>query len=287
MTIQRKEYHRPEDWLRAHQLLNRSDVHSIALITGPRPAALTDLEADALVDLQKLQINAIQKDQDGRRTHLGAMATLQALYESELLQDEAGGVLVKAAHVSATLGVRNLATVAGAIANPAGPPEVPLALMALDAVVVVQQTVGQTRQVGLHEWIAAGPEALQQGEVVVEVNFPSQPGAAGSIARVARTPRDLAIVAAAAVVEMENGVVRRAGLAVAGANPTPVRLLEVEKLLSGETVSDSLLDEAAAMAEKQSDPRGDYRGSDEYRRAMAGVLSRRALAAAYASASRA
>ncbi len=283
MTIRYKEYHRPEDWLRAHQLLNRSDVHSAALITGPRPAALADLEADALIDLQKLELDTIQIGKDDR-IHLGAMATLQTLYESDLLQTEAGGILAEAAHVSATLGLRNLATVAGVIAIPDGPQEVALALMALDAVVVAQQTEGQTRHVPLHEWIAAGPKAIKRGEVIIEVNFPSRPGAAGSIARVGRTPRDLAIVAVAAVVELENGAVRRAGLAMAGASPLPVRLQDVEKLFTGKPVSGALLDEAAGMAEKQADPRGDYRGSNEYRRAMAAVLSRRVLAAASKSA---
>jgi len=286
MTLRKKEYYRPEDWLKAHQLLNRVDIHTAPLIIGPRPVALADLDADALVDLQKLQLDAIQKSQD-ERVHLGALATLQNLYQSDLLQSEAGGILVEAAHVSATLGVRNVATVAGALASPEGPPEVALALMALDAVVVAQQAEGETRHIPLHEWIEAGNKALKRGEVVVEVNFQSRPSAAGALARVGRTPRDLAIVAAAAVVELENGVIRRVGLSLAGANPIPVCLVEIEKWLAGRAVSEALLDEAAARAVLQANPVGDYRGSSEYRSAMAGVLARRALAAAIRSAGKA
>lgn len=278
MTVRSKEYHRPEDWSRAHQLLSRSEVHTVPLVVSPRPAALTDLEVDAFVDLQKLQLDAIQKSGDNR-IHLGGMATLQAVYESELLKAEAGGILSEAAHISATLGIRNLATVAGALTAPSGPPDVALALMALDAAVTVQKAEGQTRSLRLHEFIAAGQKALQRGEVLVEVSFASAPSFA-SLARVGRTPRDHAIVAAAAVVEVANGAVRRAGVALAGANPLPVRLLDVEKLLAGKALSAALLDQAAAMAEKQAAPQGDYRGSVEYRRAMAAVLVRRALAMA-------
>lgn len=278
MSVRSKEYHRPEDWSRAHQLLNRSEVHTAPLVVSPRPAALTDLEVDAFVDLQKLQLDTIQKGEDNR-VRLGGMVTLQAMYESELLKDEAGGLLSEAAYISATLGIRNLATVAGALTASGGPPDVVLVLMALDAVVTLQKGEGQTRSLPLHEFIAAGSKVLQRGEVLVEVSFASSPSS-GSLARVGRTPRDHAIAAAAAVIEAENGAVRRAGLALAGANPTPVRLLEVEKLLAGKKVTAELLDQAAAMAEKQAAPQGDFRGSVEYRRSMASVLVRRALAAA-------
>lgn len=279
MTVRKKEYHRPESWIKAHQLLNRPDVRSAPLLIGPRPAAPADLDVDALIDLQKLQLDLIQKGQDNR-IHLGALTTLQALYESELLKAEAGGILNEAARISATLGIRNLANIAGVIVHPDGPQDVILVLMALDAMVVIQQGEGQTRHVPLHEWIAAEKTAQKRSDIIIEVNFPSRPEAMGSLARVGRTPRDLAIVAAAAVMEVRDGVIRRTGLAVAGATPIPARLLKVEELLTGKPVSTAWLDEAAGMVEKQADPQGDYRGSVEYRRAMAGVLCRRALAAA-------
>lgn len=278
MTLRSKEYHRPEDWSRAHQLLNRSEVNTVPLVVSPRPAALTDLEVDAFVDLQKLQLDTIQKSVDNR-IHLGGMVTLQAIYESELLKAEAGGILPEAAHISATLGIRNLATVAGALTALVGPPDLALALMALDATVTVQKGEGQRRSLPVHEFVAAGARALQRGEVLLEVSFASSPSFS-ALARVGRTPRDHAIVAAVAVIEAENGAIRRAGLALAGANPLPVRLMDVEKLLAGKTASAALLDQAAAMAEKQAAPQDDYRGSAEYRRAMAAVLVRRALATA-------
>ncbi|MCC6147322.1 MAG: FAD binding domain-containing protein [Anaerolineaceae bacterium] len=279
MAVQQKEYHRPEDWPRAHQLLNRTDVHTAPFIINPRPKALTDFDVDAFVDLQKLGLDTIQRGNG--QVRLGAMTTLQTLYEADSLKDEAGGLLVEAAYISATLGLRNLASVGGAILDAGGPPDIPLALMALDAVVTVQQAEGQTRQAPLEEFIAAGGSALRRGEVLAAVSFVSAPDAFSALARVGRTPRDRAIVAAVAVLALESGAVRRAGVALAGANPIPLRLTNVEKMLAGQALSADLLDRAAAMAGEQADPQSDYRGSAEYRRAMAGVLTRRALAVAW------
>lgn len=271
-----KEFHRPENWSNAHQLLKRSDVNTIPLTVGPRPTALNDIDAEALVDLEKLQLSYIKASED-ERIHIGAMTTLQELYLSELLQEQANGILVEAAYFSATLGLRNLATLAGAITNPENPPDIALVLMALDAVVTVQKDEKQTRKVALAEWMKDCSQVLLPGEIIREVSFFPQTGTVASLVRINRTPRDRAIVAAAAVLEVEGEVCITARVALAGANPTPVRLPEVEALLTGKEVTSQLLDQAATGAEKQAKPVADYRGSVAYRKAMAAVLTKRVL----------
>ncbi len=275
-----KEFHRPENWSNAHQLLKRSDVTTIPLIVGPRPTALYDLDAEAFVDLEKLQLNYINVGED-ERVHIGAMTTLQDLYLSDLLKKQANGILVDAAYFSATLGLRNLATLAGAITNPDNPPDIALVLMALDAVVTVQKDEKQTRKVTITEWMKDCSQVLLPGEIIREVSFFPQTGSVGSLIRINRTPRDRAILATAAVLEVEGDVCKTARLALAGANLNPVRLPEVEGLLSGQKLTSHLLDQAAAAAEKQAKPVADYRGSVAYRKAMAGVLSKRALTQAF------
>ena len=278
-----KEFHRPEDWSKAHHLLSRTDVHTVPLTISPRPAALTDLNADAFVDLEKLQLNYIHQGEDGA-IHIGSMATLQDVYQSELIKSQARGVLTQAAYVSATLGIRNLASLAGAITNPENPPDVPLALIALGAVVTVKKDESQTRQVAMHEWMKDCAEVLLPGEVILEVSFPSQTSSSGALVRVSRTPRDKAIVAAVAVLHVEDGICTKAGVALAGANPTPMRLLAVEELLTGKSLGSDLLEKAAQQAENQARPVGDYRGSVVYRTAMASVLTKRALTQAMTAA---
>jgi carbon-monoxide dehydrogenase medium subunit len=98
-------------------------------------------------------------------------------------------------------------------------------------------------------------------------------------AHVARTPADDPIVAAVAVVEMDGSVVQQARVALTGVWPEAVRLAEAPSRLVGSPLDKSSIWEAAAAVEEEVAPTGDFRGSAEYRRAMAGVLTRRALEA--------
>jgi len=98
-------------------------------------------------------------------------------------------------------------------------------------------------------------------------------------AHVARTPSDDPIVAAFAVVEAEDGAVAAARIALTGVWSEPVRLAEAANGLVGEALSEEAIREVAAAVEKGVEPVEDYLGSEAYRRAMAGVLTRRALEA--------
>jgi carbon-monoxide dehydrogenase medium subunit len=102
-------------------------------------------------------------------------------------------------------------------------------------------------------------------------------GARAALAAVARTPSDSPIVLAAAALEVEGGRCGSARLALGGVAPTAVRLAEVEEMMAGQPLSEELIGAAAARVGDRLDPTGDFRGSVEYRRAMACVLSERAL----------
>ena len=96
-------------------------------------------------------------------------------------------------------------------------------------------------------------------------------------AHVARTLADEPIVAAIAVVEMDGDVVRQARVALTGVWPQIVRLAEASARLVGGPIDEERIQVVAAAVEEEVAPRGDFLGSKEYRRAMAGVLTRRAL----------
>jgi len=302
-----REYHRPADWTSASQLLRRADVRTAPLLLGPRPPLRPPAEIEAVVDLSRLELAYITESKDGV-LHLGALTSLQDLAESPRLKSLAHGVLSDAAHLSAHLGLRHVATVGGVLSAREGPPEVLLALLALDATVVVRsdhdaarevvevnvadlapQTVvldperGDPEPTQVREVPLAGfqPGALASGELIVEVKFnrlPSNVG--GALERVARAPRDEAILAAVAVVEAESGVCRRARLALAGAG-RPQRMTAAEHTLEGRPVNETWLQKAVEAVQAEVNPVSDFRGSADYRRAMAGVVARRVLEAAW------
>jgi CO/xanthine dehydrogenase FAD-binding subunit len=247
-----RDYHRPEDIAAAVELLARTDVRSAPLVIGPRPPAEPFKGVEAVVDLSHLNLAYIKEERGAIR--VGAMTPLQELVDSPLIQSLADGILAEAALISAHLGLRNLATLQGAL-RPDSPPEVQMALLALESTPITND------------------------DVLVEMRLARQSGAHGALERLARTPRDVAIVAACAVVEVDGGVCRRARVAVAC--PEPRRLEPVEKLLTGQALTPERLQSAGEAAMAEVNPASDFRASADYRREMAGLLVRRALAEAW------
>ena len=98
---------------------------------------------------------------------------------------------------------------------------------------------------------------------------------------VARTPSDRPIVVAVAMLSFSYGTCRQARLALGGVAPHPIRLTEVESMLSDQLLTPELIAAAGQRAAELVQPAEDFRGSVAYRKAMAAVLSERALREAW------
>jgi CO/xanthine dehydrogenase FAD-binding subunit len=218
---------------------------------------------DAVVDLTDLGLSFIELEgQPGDGwLRLGATTTLEQIAHSPACRQLAGGILAEAAQREAPINQRNQATLAGTVLGAPSQSELLLALLALDARAVVD--AGQPRTLALTELLADLPGQLGSG-LVTEIKLPWPAETAhGSLARVARTPTDQPIVAAAALADGDS---RRLALGGVTANALLLRLgteAELESALS------AALDGVAVLS--------DWQGSDEYRRAMALALGRRAL----------
>ncbi len=99
-----------------------------------------------------------------------------------------------------------------------------------------------------------------------------------SVHIVARTPSDKPIVSVIASARIENQVAREVRIALGGVGETALRANAAEKILENQALNDALIENAVgAMHESPLHPRGDFRGSAEYRKEMAIVLTRRAV----------
>lgn len=148
------------------------------------------------------------------------------------------------------------------------------ALLALGAAVTVEGRDGLA-EISL--------DALVRGEAKGEIGALHIPVAAATgrwgEAHVARTPADEPVVAAFAVVEMRGDTVHAARVALTGVWSRAVRLAQAPGALVGGMLTAGRIGEVVASIENEVEPQGDYRGSAAYRRAMAGVSTRRALEA--------
>ena len=97
------------------------------------------------------------------------------------------------------------------------------------------------------------------------------------LAQVARTPVDDPIVFAIAVVQMNGGEVMQAKTALTGVWQSSLGEAKAVAALVGAALTKEAIAEVAAKVAEEVTPKANYLGSVEYRRAMAAVLTRKAL----------
>jgi carbon-monoxide dehydrogenase medium subunit len=241
------------------------------------------LMPDCLISLQKLpgldQIRA-----ENGEIRLGALTTHRAVERSAAVRSRIPALAETYAHV-ATIRIRNVATVGGALAHADPNQDPPVILMALDAQVRLRSTA-QSRQVPIGEFFADYYETVRQpDELVTEVVIPVPKPHSGSVylKYLPRTADDYATVGVAATVTVDpaTSTCVESRIAMGSVAPTPVRAHEAETLVRGGRLTSELAREAGALAQQVTDPISDARGSAEYKRAMAGVFVRRALEQAW------
>jgi carbon-monoxide dehydrogenase medium subunit len=146
----------------------------------------------------------------------------------------------------------------------------------LDAEIVVTGAQGSRTVASSDFFRGVFTTALGVDEVVTEVRFPA-PAPRSAIREFARRQGDFAVVAVATALEMEDGRVRSARIALAGVSDAPVRATEAEAMLAGATPDEAMFEEAGRAAAADLRPPSDIHGSSEYRRELAAALVRRAL----------
>ena len=90
-------------------------------------------------------------------------------------------------------------------------------------------------------------------------------------------PTDEPIVASYAVLNVKDGVVQKARIALTGASREQAKLVDAAEQMVGKVFNDALIEEVVAAVTQEVSPKDDYRGSVDYRREMAGLMTRRAL----------
>lgn len=232
-----------------------------------------------LVDLRKLDDLRYVRRDDGR-VAVGALTTHAEVAASDLLEGGARAV-AQAARSVGDAQVRNRGTLGGSLAHADPSADLPAAVLALDAELVVRGPDGRRTVPAADFFVGLWTTALRPGEVLTEVRLPADDGARGAYEKLRQKASGFALVGAAAVVEMDGDVCRRARIGVTGAGSAPQRLAEAEEALAGGPLDDDRVREVCADAGSAVEaPQDDLHGSADYRRSMTGVCARRAVLAA-------
>jgi len=242
--------------------------HSLLPIMKLRLAAPT-----VLIDLGRLDdLNYVSDE--GDHLAIGAMTRHCDVERSSTLQEHCGLVAYTASLVGDPQ-VRHRGTIGGSVSHGDAASDLPSALLALDATFVVKGPDGERT-------VAAGDffedylqTTLAPDEVLTEIRVPKLGGAGWSYKKFNRRAQDWAVVGVAAVVERSNGSIGSARIGLTNMGSTPLRATAAESALSG--ADSSQVAEATSSADAGTSPSSDIAASEEYRRHLARVLSRRAV----------
>lgn len=232
-----------------------------------------------LVDLNRIsELDFLRRGEDGG-LRIGAM-TRQRRLERDPLVAEAAPLLREAAPWIAHPQIRNRGTFGGSLSHADPAAELPAVAVALRARLRLRKSGGE-RWVEASEFFAGlFTTSLEPDEILVEAAIPALPPRTGwAFLEVARRHGDYAQVGVAALVTLgEDGRCREARLVYLSVGDAPVEAREAARLLAGEEISPRAIEAAAEKASRdEMDPLGDIHATPEFKRHLAGVLTRRAL----------
>lgn len=213
---------------------------------------------------------------------IGGLTRESALEDSALIRSKYP-IIYDTAKMIADPQVRNLATVGGNLAHGDPANDHPATMLALRAQVVATGAKGK-RTIPIDDFFVSLFEtALARGEILTEIQIPvPEKGSGGAYLKLERKVGDFATAGVAVQMTVDkSGKCKSVGIGLTNAGAVPLRAKQAEDALTGKQVDESLIAQAAQLAEAAAQPSADLRGSVEYKKAMFKELTKRALTLAF------
>lgn len=273
-------YHRPTSLAEASTLGERFGSCAAFLAGGTellpdyqrgRETAAHLIALDAIRELRGISVG-------GDTLRIGALTTIAEVASSSIVAAWLPA-LAEAARSIGSPQIRSRATVGGNFCRAVSCADLPPAAIAGGARLRLSSRAGE-RVVDAHEFfVASRHTVLAHGELLVELVLPARAARSGtSFQRFAhRRGMALAVASVAAGVELDGDRISAATIVLGAVAPVPLVVHEAPSLLVGEVPSKELFDDVALACAETARPISDIRGSADFRRALIGVLARRAL----------
>ncbi|ABE35956.1 carbon monoxide dehydrogenase medium chain [Paraburkholderia xenovorans LB400] len=280
------EYHVPRTLPEALALLGEYGDEAKLLAGGHSLLPMMKLrfaEPGHLIDLGKLaELKGIREADDEIR--IGAMTTENELIWSELLQTRCP-LIVEGARQISDPQVRYRGTLGGDLSHGDPGNDHPALMMALGASFVLAGEQGERVVSAASFFVSTYTTLLEPGEIMTEIRIPTPPAGTGyCYAKLKRKTGDFATAAAAVTLRIGTAAVGEVRIALTNVAETAIRATAAEQYLQGKPLDEPAIAEAARLAMAVCAPVADLRGDVEYKTAMAGEMTRRALITAYARA---
>ena len=236
-------------------------------------------EPGTLIDIGRIPELAGIREQGGT-IEIGAATVHHLVATSSIVKTRCPVV----SDAAATIGdpqVRNRGTIGGSLAHADPSADMPAAMLALDADIHLRSARG-ARQVKASEFFQdLFTVSMEPDEIITAVQF--APVKASAYAKLYQKASHYAIVGVAAALDVQGGKIAAARIGLTGATTHAVRLSSVEQALAGQAAAKETIEKGAAAAGADLQPiNSDIHASEQYRRAMIAVFTKRALLAALA-----
>ena len=280
------DYHRPGSVDEAIELLGRFGAEAKILAGGHSLVPMMKLrlaEPANLIDVNGINdLKGIREVDDG--ICIGAATTQAEVLASALLR-ESCSILPEASALIADPQVRYCGTVGGNLANGDPGNDLPAVMMTLAATYRLRGPKGERSVAARDFYKGVYFTELGEDELLTEIRVPALASNQGvAYEKMIRKVGDYAIAAAAVIVSMNGANCESASIALTNVGETPLYAADAGASLAGKSVTEDAIAEAARLAMAIATPVADLRGTVEFRTAMTGEMTRRAIRKAAARA---
>ena len=245
------------------------------------------LAVEYLIDIKGLNELSYIKYDAKEGLKLGATATHRMIEKSDVIKKHYP-VLAAMEERLASTQTRNWGTIGGNLAHGDAAGDPAPVLITLNAKVKVASAKGE-RVVPLETFYTDIFETvMEHEEMIVEIQVPPMPAKSGAAyTKFNLLQNDMGVVGVGASITVDaSGTCKDAIIALGNAAVTPIRAKNAEKVLVGKKLTDKLFAEAGEAAGQECDPVSDIHASEEFRRHLVGVLTKRMAKKAFEQASK-
>ena len=225
---------------------------------------------ELLVDLRRVP-GLSEVSRDNGTIRFGAMV------RHHIVATGGFGLPSMAAATIADQQVRNVGTIGGTLAHGDPASDMPAILLLHEGSVVVRGSGGEREIAAADLFEDYLTTAIGEDEILTEVRFPALDGYGYGYHKFNRRQEDWAMVAVGAAVKLSGGVVEDVRIGLTHMSSVPLRATAAEEALRGKPATPENIAAAAELAAEGTEPPADLNASQEYKRHLARVLTRRAL----------
>lgn len=254
-------YHKATSLQDAYEVLTESRNH--AIIAGGGWLKLSSRTVEKAVDLSDLPLDYVNETENA--VEIGSMTPLQKIVESESVKSLCKGMLTQAVAQIMGVSLRNLVTIGGSVVGKFGFSDVLTPLLAMEAKLVFYKQ----GEITLTEFMA---QRGRTDDVLEKIVLPKTKGT-GYFKKVAKTPLDFSILNLAVAVSDGHYKI------VVGSRPSVATLCEeaMDYVNGKKTLSDDDVEKAATLVCENVKFGQNPRASEEYRKELAYVYTKRGL----------